>query len=87
MKIRVKLFGWVLPLALGLGGGAVTQALAAPYFQDHHEDYSKNKVYKQGMRDGQKDRDHHRDHSKKRHFKKDEDQRAYDAGYESGHGR
>ena len=54
--------------------------------QVHDQDYSKNKNYQQGMRDGQDDRSHNRDHSKKRHFKKDEDQRAYEAGYQQGHG-
>ena len=28
---------------------------------------------------------HNKDHSKKRHFKKDEDQKAYEAGYQKGH--
>jgi hypothetical protein len=38
------------------------------------------------MREGQDDHAHNRDHSKKRHFKKDEDQKAYEAGYQKGHG-
>jgi hypothetical protein len=37
------------------------------------------------MRDGQNDRVHKLDHSKKRRFKKDEDQKAYEAGYQTGH--
>ena len=49
-------------------------------------DYSKNKRYQQGMREGQSDHAHNLDHSKKRHFKKDEDQKAYEAGYQKGHG-
>ena len=39
------------------------------------------------MREGQDDHAHNRDHSKKRHFKKDEDQKAYEAGYQKGHGK
>jgi hypothetical protein len=38
------------------------------------------------MREGQNDHAHNRDHSKKRHFTKDEDQKAYEAGYQKGHG-
>jgi len=71
--------------AIGLSAGAV-QAVAAPFFQDQGPDYSKNKRYQQGMREGQSDHTHKLDHSKKRHFKKDEDQRAYEAGYQRGHG-
>lgn len=49
------------------------------------QDYSKNKNYQQGVREGQDDRKHNLDHSKKRHFKKDEDQNAYETGYQQGH--
>ena len=38
------------------------------------------------MREGQSDRAHNLDHSKKRHFKKDEDQKAYETGYQKGRG-
>ena len=62
------------------------EAVAAPFFQDQGQDYSKNKRYQQGMHDCQSDRAHKRDHGKKKHFKKDEDQRAYEAGYQRGHG-
>ena len=77
----------VLALAVGIGiSGGTVQAVAAPFFQDHDQDYSKNKTYQQGMREGHDDQAHNRDHSKKRHFKKDEDQKAYEAGYQKGHG-
>jgi hypothetical protein len=69
---------------MGISGGTV-QAVGAP-FQDHDQNYSKNKKYQQGVREGQDDHTHNRDHSKKRHFKKDEDQKAYEAGYQKGHG-
>jgi hypothetical protein len=38
------------------------------------------------MREGKDDQAHNRDHSKKRHFKKDDDQQAYEAGYQKGRG-
>jgi hypothetical protein len=87
MKMNLRHRNLVLAIAagIGLGGGAV-QALAAPFFQDQGPDYSRNKTYQQGMREGQTDKTHNRDHSKKRHFKKDDDQKAYEAGYQKGHG-
>jgi hypothetical protein len=91
MRMNLRQSVGVLALAVGIGisGGAV-QAVGAPLFQDHdreHEqDYSKNKTYQQGMREGKVDQTHNRDHSKKRHYKKDEDQKAYEAGYQKGRG-
>ncbi|HTA69265.1 MAG TPA: hypothetical protein VK776_13335 [Bryobacteraceae bacterium] len=86
MKINLKPCVWVLASAVGVGlvGGTV-QAVGAP-FQDHDQDYSKNKTYQQGVREGQADHAHNKDHSKKRHYKKDEDQKAYESGYQKGHG-
>ncbi len=87
MKMNLKHGAWVLALAAGMGlTGSAVQAVAAPFFQDQGPDYSKNKQYQQGMHDGQHDQKHKLDHSKKRHFKKDEDQKAYEAGYQKGHG-
>jgi hypothetical protein len=90
MKKGLKYYAWVGAVALGLGiGGGTLQAVAAPFFQDHQPqqpDYSKNKRYQQGMREGKDDQAHKLDHSKKRHFTKDEDQKAYEAGYQQGHG-
>ena len=63
-------------LAVGLGGIAL-QAQDA-------KDYSKTKQYQQGVQEGQYDHQHNLDHSKKRHFKKDEDQQAYEQGYQKG---
>jgi len=81
MKINVKRSIWALAIAVGLGiSGVAVQA------QDHEPDYSHNKTYQQGMREGQSDHARNRDHSKKRHFKKDEDQKSYEAGYQKGHG-
>jgi hypothetical protein len=79
---------WVLAVVLGTGmtGGAV-RATASPSSQDqgHDQDYSKNKNYQVGMRDGKDDKAHNKDHSRNRKFKKDDDQKAYEAGYQLGH--
>jgi hypothetical protein len=85
MRINFKHCAGVVAMAVGIGFTGAT-IVAAPLFQDHDQDYSKNKTYQQGMREGKDDQAHHRDHSKKRHFKKDEDQKAYEAGYQKGHG-
>ncbi len=87
MGTNLKHGVWVVAVAVGMSisGGAV-QAVAAPFFQDQSPDYSKNKTYQQGVREGQSDHAHNLDHSKKRHFKKDEDQKAYEAGYQKGRG-
>ena len=37
------------------------------------------------MRDGKDDKAHNKDHSRNRKFKKDDDQKAYEAGYQLGH--
>jgi hypothetical protein len=87
MRIHLKhcLSVFAITAGIGIGGGAV-QAVAAPFFQEHEQDYSKNKTYQQGVREGQNDRAHNRDHSKKRNFKKDDDHKAYEAGYQKGRG-
>ena len=81
MRINLKHYVWVTVVAAGIAvsGGAV-QAVA------DDQDYSKNKTYKQGVREGQDDHARNLDHSKKRHFKKDDDQTAYEAGYQKGRG-
>jgi len=87
MRMNLRHSVWVLALAVGIGiSGGTVQAAGVPFFQDHDQDYSKNKTYQQGMREGKADQAHNRDHSKKRHFKKDEDQKAYEAGYQRGRG-
>lgn len=86
MKLNLRHSVCVLAVAAGIGlSGVAVPAVGAP-FQDHEQDYSKNKNYQQGMREGRSDLAHKKDHSKKRHFKKDEDQRAYESGYQKGHG-
>jgi hypothetical protein len=97
MRMNLRHCVWVLAIAVGVGiSGGTVHAVAAPLSQDHDQDssrnkdhdqdYSKNKRYQQGMREGQDDHAHSRDHSKKRHFKKDEDQKAYETGYQKGRG-
>jgi hypothetical protein len=87
MKMNLRRGIWVLAVAVGVGvGGMTVQAAGAPFFQDHEQDYSKNKNYQVGMRDGQSDHAHNKDHSKKRHYKKDDDQKAYESGYQKGRG-
>ena len=65
-----------------LRGSVRAAAPTAAQDEAHDQDYSKNKKYQQGLREGQNDSKHNRDHYKKRHFKKDEDQRAYESGYQ-----
>ena len=87
MRMNSKRCVGILAMVLGIGiGGAAVQAVAAPFFQNQAPDYSKNKTYQQGMREGKDDQAHNKDHSKKRHFKKNEDQQAYEAGYQKGRG-
>lgn len=88
MRLNLTQCVCVLTVALGVGitGGTVRAAAQ----EDRHvsqddQDYSKNKNYQQGLREGRDDQAHNKDHSKKRHFKKDEDQKAYEAGYQQGH--
>ena len=87
MKLNVKRCIWTLALAVGIGiGGGAPRAMAAPFLQDQAPaaDYSHNKTYQQGQREGQADKAKNLDHSKKRHFKKNDDQTAYEAGYQKG---
>jgi len=85
MRMNLKQCVWIGVLALGIGVTGGTVRMAASPQEQHDQDYSKNKNYQQGMRDGRGDFAHNRDHSKKRTFKKDEDQKAYEAGYQGGH--
>jgi hypothetical protein len=87
MKMNLRQGIWVLAVAVGIGvGGVAAPAAGAPFFQDHQQDYSKNKTYQVGVRDGQSDHAHNKDHSKKRHFKNDDDHKAYESGYQKGRG-
>jgi len=76
MKTNLRHWALAAVFAMGIGGVAL-QA-------DDAKDYSKTKQYQQGIREGQSDHAHNLDHSKKRHFKKDDDQKAYEAGYQKG---
>jgi len=93
MRIRINSTQciWVLAVVLCVGatGGTVLSA-ASPAPQDqthdqaHDQDYSKNKNYQVGMHDGKDDKAHNRDHSRNRKFKHDDDQKAYETGYQLG---
>ena len=90
MRARMDLRKCVWVLAVVLSSGAIggsLRAAASPQSQDRaqDQDYSKNKNYQAGMRDGKDDKAHNRDHSRNRKFKKDEDQKAYEAGYQQSH--
>jgi hypothetical protein len=76
MKLKQTILA--LSLAAGLLSVGTIQA------QEKDKDYSQNKKYQQGVREGKDDHDRNKDHSKKRHFNKDEDQKAYEAGYQKG---
>jgi hypothetical protein len=75
--MKTNLRTWALAATLALGIGGVT-------LHADDKDYSKTKQYQQGVREGKDDHAHNRDHSKKRHFNKDEDQKAYEQGYQKG---
>jgi hypothetical protein len=87
MQTNWKRCVWIVALTLGMGiTGGTVRAAASPSAQDQHDqDYSKNKNYQLGMRDGRDDGAHNRDHSRKRKFKKDQDQNDYETGYQAGH--
>jgi hypothetical protein len=77
MKINMKYWALAAAMTIGLGGVALQAG--------DEKDYSKTKQYQQGVREGKDDQVRNKDHSRKRSFKKDEDQKAYEAGYQKGH--
>jgi len=88
MRANLRAGVWILAVVLGIGvTGGTLRVAASPLPQEHAQtqDYSKNKNYNVGMRDGKDDKAHNKDHSRKRNFKKDEDRNAYEAGYQEGH--
>ena len=90
MNTNLKHCVWALAVVVGMGVGVGTApAVAAPQDreqqqQQHEQDYSKNKTYQQGMREGRSDHARSLDHSRNRRFKKDVDRKAYEAGYQKG---
>ena len=91
MRIRMNLKQcvWMVAMApcfvITAGTGRVAASASASPQEQHDQDYSKNKNYQVGVRDGRDDSAKNLDHSKKRKFKKDEDQKAYESGYQLGH--
>src|ERR1035438_10082365 len=89
MRMNFKPYVLILAVMVGIGviGSAVrTAASPAMNAAGADQDYSKNKRYQQGNREGKDDKVHNRDHSRKRHFASADDNKAYEAGYQSGHG-
>ena len=86
MKFKPYILILAVMVGLGVIGNAV-RSVASPAMNaaGEDQDYSKNSRYQQGQREGKDDRAHNRDHFRKRHFAKDEDNRAYEAGYQQGH--
>jgi hypothetical protein len=87
--MNFKPYVWALAVVMGTGViGSTVRTVASPAATGGaaDQDYSKNKRYQQGQREGKDDRAHNRDHFRKRHFNKDEDNKAYEAGYQQGHG-
>ena len=89
MRINFKPYVLVLAMVVGTGIFASTvRTLAFPAMNaaGEDQDYSKNKRYQQGVREGRDDKAHNRDHFRKRHFDRDDDNKAYESGYQHGHG-
>jgi hypothetical protein len=87
VRMNLKQCVWIVAMILAIGiTGGTARITASPSPQDQHDqDYSKNKNYQVGVRDGRDDGAHNRDHSKKRKFKKDADQKSYEFGCRAGH--
>jgi hypothetical protein len=79
-------------LAIGAAALSVTPALATPMAQDQdhkdqnqHPDYSKNKYYQMGNREGLQDHQKNTQRPSHNHnYKTDMDKRAHDEGYQQG---
>jgi len=88
MRMNFKPYVWVLAVVVGIGiMGSTVRSMSSPAVNaaGQDQDYSKNKRYQQGVREGKDDKAHNRDRFRKRHFNKDEDNKAYEAGYQQGH--
>jgi len=89
MRMNFKPYVWVLAVVVAAGIiGSTVRTVASPAMNaaGQDTDYSKNRKYQQGIREGKDDKAHNRDHFRKRHFPKDEDNKAYESGYQQGHG-
>ena len=77
-----------LALTAALAIGATAMIVPAAIAQDRdHPDYSKNKYYRTGNKEGMED--HRRNVQRTEHnhsFRNDEDRRAHDEGYKLGWG-
>lgn len=86
MRKNLKQCVWIGAMSLSIAiTGGMARVAASSSQEQHEQDYSRNKNYQRGLHDGQDDQRHNRDHFKTRHFKKDDDQKAYESGYQEGH--
>jgi len=69
-----KPYVWVLAVTVGTVGAMASPAMNG---QGHHEDFSKNKGYQQGLRAGLANTAHDGDQFRKGDLNKDRDQNAY----------
>jgi hypothetical protein len=69
-----KPYVWVLAVTVGTVGAMASPTMSG---QGHHEDFSKNKGYQQGLRAGLTNPAHDRDQFRKGDLNKDRDQNAY----------
>jgi hypothetical protein len=88
MKTNFKPGARILTISIGMiVGGSAALVMAAPFFQENVPDYTNNKIYRQGQHEGKNDLVKNKYHRRKRNFKIDDDQKAYEAGYQQGRGK
>jgi hypothetical protein len=96
MHKQVHRLAMFTALAIGAAALSVTPALATPMAQDQvhkdqiqHPEYSNNKYYQLGNKEGLED--HEKNLQRKNHnhdYKSDDDKKAHDYGYQQGwHGQ
>jgi hypothetical protein len=95
MAWNLRKFAFVAALTVGATsvGLVPSTTVAWAQDQDHHadqdrgpeHDYSNNRYYKLGQREGTQDRKHHKQRANHDHkFRSDDDRQAHDAGYQKG---
>jgi len=92
MQKQLQTLAMFTALAIGAAAISVTPAQAVPIAQDQvhsdqnqHPDYSNNKYYQLGNKEGLED--HEKNVQRKTHnhnYKTDDDKKAHDAGYQQG---
>ena len=92
-NLRPALWFSALAIVITLCGSQQSAALPLPQggqnnggHDDRNGDFTNNRHYQDGLRDGQEDRANHRDHQYRQNFGNDDnDRRAYEAGYNQGY--